>query len=170
LGGTNAQVVTTVISSSRTLDWLGTARGRFGYLVTPSLLAYGTGGLAYGHVGASTAITQSNNDAVFFPATPIQTVAATAGTFSQMRYGWTVGAGAEWMFMANWSAKIEYFYYDLGSVTFPNGALVVSSGGFTAAAGPVVIASASSTRFNGNIIRVGLNYKFGNYYAPVVTK
>jgi hypothetical protein len=24
--------------------------------------------------------------------------------------------------------------------------------------------------FNGNIIRVGLNYRFGDYYAPLVTK
>ncbi len=30
------------------LDYLGTVRGRLGFLVTPSLLLYGTGGLAYG--------------------------------------------------------------------------------------------------------------------------
>jgi outer membrane immunogenic protein len=33
----------TTISSSKDIDYFGTVRGRFGYLVTPSLLAYGTG-------------------------------------------------------------------------------------------------------------------------------
>jgi hypothetical protein len=31
-------------------------------------------------------------------------------------------------------------------------------------------ASAATQRFTGNIVRVGLNYKFGNYYAPAVYK
>ena len=26
------------------------------------------------------------------------------------------------------------------------------------------------TRFTDNVVRVGLNYKFGNFYAPVVAK
>jgi outer membrane immunogenic protein len=35
-------------SSSRGPSSIGTARGRAGYLVTPNLKVYGTGGLAYG--------------------------------------------------------------------------------------------------------------------------
>ena len=35
------------------VDWLGTVRGRVGFLVTPDLLLYVTGGLAYGGVKAS---------------------------------------------------------------------------------------------------------------------
>ena len=35
-------------SASQTLDYLGTVRGRVGYLFTPSFLVYATGGLAYG--------------------------------------------------------------------------------------------------------------------------
>jgi len=35
------------------LNWLGTVRGRLGYLITPNLLLYATGGLAYGGVSAS---------------------------------------------------------------------------------------------------------------------
>jgi opacity protein-like surface antigen len=30
------------------LPWFGTTRGRFGFLVNPALLLYGTGGVAYG--------------------------------------------------------------------------------------------------------------------------
>ena len=37
-------------ASKSQLDWFGTARGRFGYVPTPRLLVYGTGGLAYGEV------------------------------------------------------------------------------------------------------------------------
>jgi opacity protein-like surface antigen len=39
------------------LNWLGTARLRAGYLVTPNLLLYATGGLAYGGVSASDSAT-----------------------------------------------------------------------------------------------------------------
>jgi opacity protein-like surface antigen len=28
--------------------------------------------------------------------------------------GWTIGAGVEWAFYRNWSAKIEYLYTDVG--------------------------------------------------------
>jgi outer membrane immunogenic protein len=34
-------------ATSGHFDWLGSARGRLGYLVTPDILLYGTGGLAW---------------------------------------------------------------------------------------------------------------------------
>jgi len=34
-----------------------------------------------------------------------------------IRTGWTVGAGAEWAFAQDWSARLEYAYYDFGSHT-----------------------------------------------------
>jgi outer membrane immunogenic protein len=41
---------------------------------------------------------------------------------AQTRVGWTAGAGVEWAFADNWTAKLEYLYVDLGhsSTTFPN--------------------------------------------------
>jgi outer membrane immunogenic protein len=75
------------------LNWFGTVRGRVGYLFTPTLLLYGTGGFAYG--GGS-----SNRDFWF-------------GNVSGTRTGWTAGGGVEWMFMPNWSAKAEYLYVNL---------------------------------------------------------
>jgi outer membrane immunogenic protein len=155
------EVVSTTISSTKQVDYLGTVRGRLGILASPSVLLYGSGGLAYGRVKAGTSIVQSNNDCAQFPGGCLQTTAATAGSVSSTRAGWTIGGGAEWMFWQNWSAKLEYFYYDLGSVTFPVGPLVVGNGTFTGAGGPAVVAAQSTTRFNGNIFRVGLNYKFG---------
>ena len=35
------------------LDWIGTVRGRVGYLVTPTILLFGTGGFAYGNTWAN---------------------------------------------------------------------------------------------------------------------
>ena len=47
----------------------GTVRARAGYLVTPTLLAYVTGGLAYGQTSVSTAIFSVDTAAVFPPGT-----------------------------------------------------------------------------------------------------
>jgi outer membrane immunogenic protein len=166
----SAEVLTTQITSSKQLDYLGTVRGRFGFLATPTLLLYATGGLAYGQVQVHTIIAQSNNDCVFFPGDCLQPAAGATGSFTQTRAGRTVGGGLEWMFLQNLSAKVEYLYYDLGSVTVPNSALVTTNGTFAGAGGPAVIASLSSTRFTGNIVRFGLNYKFGYAAAPAVYK
>jgi outer membrane immunogenic protein len=140
--------VVTTLSSTKTLDYLGTVRGRLGYLVTPTLLAYGTGGLAYGGVSSNTSIQQFGLTNGF--------VGLGAGNFSDTRVGWTAGGGVEWMFWPNWSAKAEYLYYDLGSVTYA-GSLNV---------GPIGYAIPLSTaRFNGHIVRAGVNYHF-NWGAP----
>ena len=37
------------------------------------------------------------------------------GGLSDVRLGWTAGAGLEYAFNQDWSAKIEYLYVDLGS-------------------------------------------------------
>jgi outer membrane immunogenic protein len=121
------------------------------------VLLYGTGGLAYGGVKASTAIFQSNNDCVFFPGSCLQGSTASAGSFSQTRAGWTAGAGLEWLFATKWSAKVEYLHYDLGSVTFANGALVTGPG-TTPDGGQVAVASSSNAKFSGEIVRAGVNY------------
>ncbi len=78
-----------VSGSNVDLSWFGTVRGRVGYLITPTLLIYGTGGFAYGQVSA-----------FGFSTTPT---------------GWTAGGGVEWMFAPHWSAKAEYLYVDLSN-------------------------------------------------------
>jgi outer membrane immunogenic protein len=150
--------VTTTTVSNR-LDYLGTVRGRLGVVPTPNLLLYSTGGLAYGGVRSSTQIA-FNNTGGAVPGT-------TAGSFSDTRFGWTVGGGGEWKFSANWTAKLEYLYYDLGSATYATGGYAVDLSPTTfASSGIVSVATSTTTRFNGNIARVGLNYKFGG--GPVV--
>jgi outer membrane immunogenic protein len=157
-----AEVINSQITSRKEVDYLGTVRGRVGFLWTPAVLVYGTGGLAYGGVKANTSIAQSNNDCVAFPGTCIATNAGTSGGISQTKTGWTAGGGIEWLVDPRWSFKAEYLYYDLGSVTYSNGQLVTTNPtcGAACGAGPAIVNSQSTAKFNGNIVRVGLSYHF----------
>ena len=64
--------------------------------------------------------------------------------------GWTIGGGWEYAFAPNWSAKIEYLYYDLGKI----------SANLPGTFGPGTTFR-ESVDVKGNIVRVGWNYKFG---------
>jgi outer membrane immunogenic protein len=154
------EVINTQINASSYLEYFGTVRGRLGYLVTPTWLAYGTGGLVYGRVKDNTSISQSNNDCASFPGDCLVSNVFSSGSISDTRTGWTAGGGLEWMFARNWSAKVEYLYYDLGSVT-SSGTLVTGAGTFGGIAGTTsTVAWQSTTKFNGNIVRLGVNYHF----------
>jgi len=144
-----------VLAMDQKIEWFGTVRARGGVLVSPRVLLYATGGLAYGGVKANTTIVQS--DSGIQPGNVTATYAGTAST-STTRAGWTVGVGGEWMLAGNWSAKIEYLYYDLGKVSYGT-SLVANAAGF--ATPTWVVNTLSSTRFNGSIARVGLDYHFG---------
>jgi outer membrane immunogenic protein len=161
-------LVSTSISAAKRVDYIGTLRARLGYLVTPTLLAYATGGLAYGGVSASVSMVQANTDRLNFGsgANTLDPLSATAGATSDTRVGWTVGGGLEWMFLPNWSAKVEYLYYDLGNVTFSSAPITTTSS-ILGAEISAVVAPQSQTRFNGHIARAGVNYHF-NWGAPVV--
>lgn len=138
---------------SQDASWLGTLRGRAGFLATPTFLAYATGGLAYGG-GSRLAISQQ---VIGAPAAP--NVYTSAGG-SKTRVGWTVGAGGEWKIGNNWSAKLEYLYYDLGRET--NG--VLANFNIT----PTLFTSnVPVSHFHDHIVRLGVNYRWG---APVVAR
>jgi outer membrane immunogenic protein len=161
------EVINSQITTSRTLDYIGTIRGRVGLLATPALLLYVTGGGAYGGARASTAITQSNNDCVLHPGNCITpTSTTTLGSGSTTLFGWTAGVGGEWMFAPNWSAKAEYLYYDLGSVRYNS--TVTTLGSPTFQTGNAAVVNVQSTaNLNGSIARVGVNYHFG---GPIVAR
>ena len=129
-------------------------RARLGVIPTPNLLLYSTSGLAYGGVSSSTHINFNNTGG----AVP----GSSSGSFSGTRVGWTVGGGLEWMFSPNWTTKLEYLYYDLGSARYATGGYasnLVLSNNFNDS-GVVSVATSTTTHFNGSIARVGLNYKF----------
>jgi outer membrane immunogenic protein len=66
------------------------------------------------------------------------------------------------MFASNWSAKLEYLYYDLGSATYSTGSLVSSDFGPTnfTGSGNGVANTSAKVRFNDHIVRAGVNYHF----------
>ena len=111
---------------------LGSLTGRIGYAWN-NWLVYGKGGGAWVHddytaTGTST-FTGSNNP-----------------------WGWTVGGGVEWGFAPNWSAFVEYDYYDFGTKR-------------------IQFANAAGTRddFDAkqrvSVAKVGVNYRF-NWLGP----
>ena len=74
------------------VEWFGTVRPRVGFALDRTLL-YVTGGLAYG------------NQKLSIPG-------YASGTSTDI--GWTAGAGAEYAFTNNVTAKLEGLYVDLG--------------------------------------------------------
>ncbi len=128
-------------SFNQRLDWFGTLRGRIGALVAPDTLIYGTGGLARGRIETNGTITN------YFTTS----VATTTFSHKSTRYGWTAGAGVERRFIGNWTARLEYLYVDLGTVS-----------GSILARGFTPLDFAYSSRISDNIVRIGLNYRFGD--------
>lgn len=162
---TSSDTWTAVKDTSNNLSYLGTVRGRIGFLVTPSLLIFGSGGLAYGGINSNTSSTWIGIPTPSFSSGG--NVFYGSGNVSNSQVGWAAGGGADWMFMSNWSAKIEYLYYDLGNANYTFSSVRPRING-----GPnFVMMTNSSTRFNGNIIRAGVNYHFNFANTlPVVAK
>ncbi len=147
-------LVSTTSSLSKSLGYLGTVRGRLGFLATPTLLVFGSGGLAYGGMNFTNGLFQTS-------ANPNFPFSAVSAEYNDARIGWTAGGGVEWMFYGNWSAKVEYLYYDLGTATAAN---VLSA----AVPGGSLLYGAfyqTSTHFNGQVVRVGVNYHF-QWFSP----
>jgi outer membrane immunogenic protein len=130
------------VSLNQKIDWFGTVRGRAGVLVTPKVLFYATGGLAYGDVGTG------------------ETIGASSFSASDLRVGYTVGAGIEGAIGGNWTAKLEYLYVDLGRTSGSFATAIPALGGG-------LLTSSYSSRVTDNVLRAGLNYNFG---GPMVAK
>jgi outer membrane immunogenic protein len=135
------------------LEWFGTTRGRLGFLWSPNVLVYGTAGVAYGQVKDSATL---NGSALGGAVT-----AAATATFKDVKAGWTAGAGIEGALWGGWSAKLEYLYIDLGKT---EQTVTATTAANIAGVGTVLTANANQTfRTTDNIVRVGLNYKWGSY-------
>jgi outer membrane immunogenic protein len=154
------------VTGSANLQYLGTVRGRLGYLVTPSLLIYGTGGLAYGGVSAN--INQSQFTSILNGY--VGTAAFGSANYSNTQVGYTAGGGVEWMFLPNWSAKAEYLYYNLGNVSMTSVMTGIPTGAIAANPSFIWTSSTANTTISGNIVRAGVNYHFNFSPAPVVAK
>jgi hemolysin activation/secretion protein/opacity protein-like surface antigen len=156
------------VTSQKTLDWLGTVRGRLGYAANPALLAYATGGLAYGGVTARTTVFENWGNVLGGGLASFLQSSGADGAFSGTLVGWTVGGGLEWMLANNVSFKAEALHYDLNRETFRSGALVTNIfAGLGGVAAPNIAFISSSAHFSGHIVRAGLNYHFRGFGEPV---
>ena len=86
------------------VNWMASLRGRLGY-ASGSSLFYLTAGWAWADVDHSIGFAGA---------------AAPFHTYSETRDGWTVGAGYEVVMTRRITARIEYRYTDLGSVSNTN--------------------------------------------------
>ena len=108
---------------------LGSVTGRLGYSWGPALF-YAKGGYAY----------SSHSETLAFGGAPV------AFTLDRdHRDGYTVGAGVEYLFTPNWSAKVEYQYYDFGKSRFVAPAALVPFGTFNN---------------DEHALKAGVNYRF----------
>jgi outer membrane immunogenic protein len=133
------------VNGKASLTWLGTTRGKVGFVVTPDnrLQIYGTGGVAYG--GGSTyfnVFDGSNN------------LSWHGNGTSSSRAGWVIGGGVEYAWTNNWTLGAEYLYADLGSRTITTTPNLLASTVF-----PGVYATAH-VNYDASIIRAFVNYKF----------
>jgi outer membrane immunogenic protein len=133
-------------------------RARAGTLVSESLW-YVTGGFAWGTVKDNDAFNGFANPVIFPGALQPGPFLPSAASFSATRTGWTVGAGVETKLGGGWSAKLEYLFVDLGTLTQTYGIAINPAFGPAFTTGGVASVT-SSLHITDNIVRAGLNYKF----------
>lgn len=130
-----------VVKATRGSDWIGTARLRLGTtLLSPSVLIYATGGVAWAEVHGTTTATLTFGPAAF----------TATDSYSKKKVGWTVGGGLEYALTKNWSAKAEYLYVDLGD---HDGTMAVVVAG-------APINFAVHQKLDEHLVRAGFNYRF----------
>jgi outer membrane immunogenic protein len=132
------------LHAKTSLSWLGTTRGRVGFVATPDnrLLIYGTGGVAYGGGNAKFSVFDATSGAFW------------SGNPSSTRVGWTIGGGVEYALTNNITIKGEYLYANLGSSSFN------TAGNAAAATFFPGVSASGKVEYNASIFRGGVNYKF----------
>jgi outer membrane immunogenic protein len=141
---------TLTVTSAAHTDWLLTARGRLGFAAN-NWLFYATGGLAVTNLEGG--FTFSDNGVP---------PGLEAASLSKTKLGYTVGGGVEAGLWGNWSIKAEYLYVNFSSESVV-GFITSVPVAFGAANNPFT----HTIDLKANIVRVGLNYRFG---GPVVAR
>ena len=124
--------------------WFGTVTGRIGFLITPSVLIYGKGGVAF--VGDNHSFFECCHGDF-----------ASTGDFT--RTGWDAGVGVEWMIFPSWSVWLEWDHMGFGdrneTFVFPDGDIFVAN-----------------VKQSIDKILVGVNWRFGGFGkgAPIAAR
>jgi len=136
--------VVATVSATAAIDWLATLRGRLGFLASPDVLIYATGGLALTEISVGNAYTDNwvfNGGAV-----------GNSKVRSSVA-GYVVGAGAEWAIGQGWALRAEYLHVDFGAQTTSGMVTVVQ---VPAAQNPFT----SRADLTANLFRTGLTWRF----------
>lgn len=129
----------TTVSLSTDVNWVATVAGRLG-IAFGNALIYGKGGVAFMDFSATGCVTGFG-----------------CATRSDTETGWMVGAGIEYGFTPNWSAKIEWNFMRFDDVG-QNIGLTCTTCGF-------------HTDVDVNVVKAGINYRFGGFgKGPVVAR
>jgi outer membrane immunogenic protein len=134
-----------VISLTSNDTRIATLAARFGYAVDHALF--------YGKVGGGWV---GNNG---FTVVDQTTGATFVGTNTNTASGWLVGAGIEYAFTNNWTAKVEYDYIGLQNRSFTVTGVVF----------PALAGDTFSSNHNVQEVKFGINYLF-NWGGPVVAR
>jgi outer membrane immunogenic protein len=124
-------------TTTGTVDWYGTVRGRVGW-ASGQYLFYGTAGLAYGKVDLRSTVD-------FSTSSYLQT--------SSVRAGWVAGGGIEYEFRPNMFLTLGYQYVDLGTVSVAGS---VSTPVFE------VINQSANSHAHFQVVTIGLNLRLGS--------
>lgn len=132
--------ILTIESTAKT-DWLCTVRSRIGYSKNQWLM-YATGGITIADLQADFNLYDNNARAT------------ERHHISQVKIGWTAGAGLEMALDKNWSMRGEYLYADLGmidadSLSFNSSIVTPNNNVFR-----------HEAEFTVHLLRFSLNYQF----------
>ncbi len=144
------------LTTRQNLAWFGTLRGKLGYLISDSLLVYGSGGLAIGKTTIEADLASASGAGwLILGATILDGCrggeGCLAGSSSGTSTGWALGGGFEWALTNTISVKAEYLRLDLGSDTVRMTTVAPTTG--TAFIDATV-------KHAYDIARVGLNVRF----------
>jgi outer membrane immunogenic protein len=132
------------VAMNESVQWLATARGRFGY-VFGSTLWYATGGVAWERANYT--------GTTAFAAAP-----AIANTsFTRTNTGWVAGGGVEYMATQHVLMRVEYLYYGFRD---QSAAAVCTIAGVVACGPPNLTSTYAWNNNNIQEIRAALSYKF----------
>jgi outer membrane immunogenic protein len=106
-------------STRASIDTLGSVRARAGFAFD-QFLVYGTGGFSFGDFSYKNSVSRDD----------------------RWHLGWVLGVGAEAALTRNWTARVEAFYYDLGSKDY------------------LIAGGHDSISVDATVVRAGLNYRF----------
>src|SRR5262245_61403733 len=148
LEGTSPCVL--ILACSTKHDWITTVAGRVGWTLD-RLMLYLKGGVAWSKVEYSASLTLGS---------PFDFTTSVSDT----RFGAMFGAGIEYAFLGNWSAKLEYNYIDFGSqdynfpLSFDNRRAVVN------------LDFGTTIHEKIHLVKAGINYRFDWGKNPVVAR